>query len=132
MVGLPTNALNDFGGETSNTDYHGDANYDMRQGLKKHGKVDESDIESFSSSLARSVTSSELSESLLRALMVEHPADIHGKGKWNIDEDASYSVPISPQYPPCKERKMLWSSSLESDSEIEEACSGEKQLQSSS
>ncbi|EGC42396.1 conserved hypothetical protein [Histoplasma capsulatum var. duboisii H88] len=132
IVGLPTNALNDFGGETSNTDYHGDANYDMRQGLKKHGKVDESDIESFPSSLARSVTSSELSESLLRALMVEDPADIHGKGRWNIDEDASSSVSISPQYPPCKERNMLWSSSLESDSEIEEECSGEKQLQSSS
>ncbi|KLJ05750.1 hypothetical protein EMPG_10790 [Blastomyces silverae] len=120
IVGLPADLRNELVRETNNTDDLGDANHETPQEPNESERGEESNYSPLSSSPTQPHTSSDVPSSLLWEPLVFGPANNHRKGGWNIDADSASSVVFSPHYPPDKERAILWSSSPESDSEIEE------------
>ncbi|KAL2370382.1 hypothetical protein RJ035_006909 [Blastomyces gilchristii] len=126
IVGLPADLRNELVGETNNTDDLGDANHETPQEPNGSEKGEESIYSPLSSSPTRPQTSSDVPSSLLWEPMIFGAANNHRKGGWNIDADSASSVIFSPQYPPDKERAILWASSSESTSGIEEEWKGGK------
>ncbi|OAX81091.1 hypothetical protein ACJ72_04573 [Emergomyces africanus] len=110
-VELPTNLGNDFVGETGGTN--------GQVGLKRHipQEVEQLPNGKESSLSARApAKAGEAGESLRCSRLVEvGPADNDGKSGWNVDDDRSSTVSLSPRYPPDEERRLLWSSSDEGD-----------------
>ncbi|PGH05075.1 hypothetical protein GX51_03173 [Blastomyces parvus] len=128
IVGLPADLINELARETNNTNANdlAVANYETPREPNESENGKESSDNSLSVYSTQPPTSSDISSSLPWEPMPFGPTDNHGKGWWNMDADSASSAIFSPQYPPDKERAILWASSSESHSEIEEEWTGGK------
>ncbi|OJD25494.1 hypothetical protein ACJ73_03143 [Blastomyces percursus] len=124
IVGLPAGLRNELVGETNNADDLGDGNHDTPHEPNESENGEESNYSPISSSPTQPQTSSDVLSSLLWEPVVFGATNNDIKRGRNIDADLASSVIFSLKYPPDKERAILWSSSQESDSEIEEEWKG--------